>query len=610
MGHVRGIVLPGVTACVTILVACGKPPSGFPAQTSPQDDGGTPTLDATAGDGGGASDGGALGETGSFGDGGLIQDSGGVTGDGGGTADGGCPAACTGGQVCENGACVCPIYESFCGGVCIPTSSDPNNCGGCGTTCTGGAACSGGVCSSTCMPGLTACNGACVDLGSDDDDCGACGNKCPAGQGCVTDASGKGTCQTSVVGNPPAGGCTGGGPPIVVTGGDAGAPACAGAIAQTLFTWALCSCTDVTVSQTLLTDAYDSSKGPYQAPPYQLGGSVGLNGMLTVSAGANVYGALWASSTSGTTVSSPTHVYQDLHSGGSIGTSTSSSVSDDAYVDGNIGGTVAIGKTLYQPSADTRAAGVTYGALISQPVAVPQPCCGPGDQVPVAAIVAGAAGKNDDATAGFADTVLAQGSTVQRLDLPCGNYYFTEIKPQHALTIVAHGHTAIYVQGDVGSSNPIEITLDPGMTLDVFIAGTIDASQVLTLGNPNYPALMRVYVGTTGALTFSQTANIAADFYAMYAHPVSWSQAAIVYGSVYVGDFIASQVTAIHYDRAALTTGQDCPTPPDAGIPGCGSCKDCGNQACVNGTCGSCTSSAQCCGPLVCENGTCVLPAQ
>jgi hypothetical protein len=255
---------------------------------------------------------------------------------------------------------------------------------------------------------------------------------------------------------------------------------------------------------------------------------------------------------------------------------------------------------------------VTYGALVNQPVTVPQPCCGPSDQVPVGAIVAGAAGKNDDATAGFADTVLAKGSTVQRLDLPCGNYYFTEISPQDNLTIVAHGHTAIYVQGDVTSSNPIEITLDPGMTLDVFIAGTIDASQVVTLGNPNYPALMRVYVGTTGELAFSQVANIASDFYAMYAHPVSWSQAATVYGSVYVGDFIASQVAAIHYDRAALTTGQECPPPPgaDAGGPPCQSCSDCGNQACVNGACGSCTSDAQCCAPLQCQNGVCVLPPQ
>jgi hypothetical protein len=38
----------------------------------------------------------------------------------------------------------------------------------------------------------------------------------------------------------------------------------------------------------------------------------------------------------------------------------------------------------------------------------------------------------------------------------------------------------------------------------------------------------------------------------------------------------------------------------------CGTCKDCGNQACVNGTCGSCTTNADCCAPLICQGGTCV----
>jgi hypothetical protein len=586
----------GAIVCVALCAgACGQTNSGFVPTRDASGDDDAAISDATGGD--------DAGESGS-----LIGEAG-PSLEGGGGADGGC-GACAAGQVCVNNACVCPIYQSLCNGQCIPTSSDGKNCGSCGNVCSGGTACSGGVCEATCMPGLVACDGACVDPKSDSDNCGACGHKCPAGQGCVTDQSGTGTCQTAVVGSPPSGGCAGGGPPIVITDGDAGTT-CTGGIAQNIFTWALCSCTDVTVSQTLLTDSYDSSKGPYQAPPYQLGGGVGLNGMLTVSNGANVYGTLWASSSAGVVASTPTAVYQDLHAGGSIGTSTSIAVSDDAYVAGDIGGNVSIGKTLYQSAAGTRASSVTYGSLKVQAVNVPQPCCGPSDQVPVAAVVAGAAGKNDDGTAGFADTVLASGSTVQRLDLPCGNYYFTEISPDRPLTIVAHGHTAIYVQGDVTSSNPIEFTLDPGTTLDVFIAGTIKASQVLTLGNPNYPALMRVYVGTNGALAFSQVANIAADFYAMYAHPVSWSQAATVYGSVYVGDFIASQVASIHYDRAALTTGQDCPPPPtDAGGPSCNSCHDCGNQACVNGACGSCTSDAQCCAPLQCQNGTCRLPPQ
>src|SRR5204862_8095754 len=104
-------------------------------------------------------------------------------------------------------------------------------------------------------------------------------------------------------------------------------------------------------------------------------------------------------------------------------------------VDGNIGGNVSIGKTLHQPSSGTRAANVTYGALVNGPVNVPPPCCNPSNHVPVAAIVASAAAKNDDAAAGISPTVLAKSSTVQRLDLACGHYYFTEIKPDRPLTI-------------------------------------------------------------------------------------------------------------------------------------------------------------------------------
>ena len=75
-----------------------------------------------------------------------------------------------------------------------------------------------------------------------------------------------------------------------------------------------------------------------------------------------------------------------------------------------------------------------------------------------------------------------------------------------------------------------------------------------------------------------------------------------VYGSVFAGDFLGSARVAIHYDSAVLQVGQPCDDPGDD----CGTCEDCGNQACINGTCGECSDSAQCCPPLICENGTCV----
>jgi hypothetical protein len=47
-------------------------------------------------------------------------------------------------------------------------------------------------------------------------------------------------------------------------------------------------------------------------------------------------------------------------------------------------------------------------------------------------------------------------------------------------------------------------------------------------------------------------------------------------------------------------------TNPDGGS-GCGSCKDCDNQACINGTCGACTNDGQCCPPLQCVMGVCTI---
>jgi hypothetical protein len=93
-----------------------------------------------------------------------------------------------------------------------------------------------------------------------------------------------------------------------------------------------------------------------------------------------------------------------------------------------------------------------------------------------------------------------------------------------------------------------------------------------------------------------------------------------MYGAIFAGSYQASQVTNIHYDLAAATVGDSCPppptmtpdagtdvtTPPDGGRPGCTSCRDCGNQACIGGTCGDCTTDSQCCSPLYCVMGRCI----
>jgi hypothetical protein len=131
---------------------------------------------------------------------------------------GGCDPACTDGQSCVDGICVCPTGTTDCDGTCINTQdSDVNNCGACGRTCPGRLPscesgechfCGDGVCNPnggetcvTCPTDCGACNVGCCQVGTshcftcDDDRCnGAC---TPFGT-CSIDESG-GHC------NPPSG---------------------------------------------------------------------------------------------------------------------------------------------------------------------------------------------------------------------------------------------------------------------------------------------------------------------------------------------------------------------------------------------------------------------
>jgi Stigma-specific protein, Stig1 len=125
----------------------------------------------------------------------------------------------------------CPIpCPTRCGGICVDTSTDSNNCGRCGNQCPNGEVCcngscvtaiSGGYCWSTgygcqfgmaeCTPGVcqdvqsdplncgacgvqcdaetqVCCAGECADLSTDANNCGACGTACPAGAICVEES--------------------------------------------------------------------------------------------------------------------------------------------------------------------------------------------------------------------------------------------------------------------------------------------------------------------------------------------------------------------------------------------------------------------------------------
>jgi hypothetical protein len=77
--------------------------------------------------------------------------------------------SCAAGETCVNGTCTCggvpcdAAGQVCCGGTCVNTQTDLNNCGGCGNTCPIGATCDAGSCSGCgttggpCGPGEFCC---------------------------------------------------------------------------------------------------------------------------------------------------------------------------------------------------------------------------------------------------------------------------------------------------------------------------------------------------------------------------------------------------------------------------------------------------------------------
>lgn len=72
-----------------------------------------------------------------------------------------------------------------CGSTCVDPLSSNSNCGSCGHACSGAQVCGNGACSDNCPLGQQDCDGTCVDTMSDAMNCSACGSACPAGDVCT-----------------------------------------------------------------------------------------------------------------------------------------------------------------------------------------------------------------------------------------------------------------------------------------------------------------------------------------------------------------------------------------------------------------------------------------
>ena len=519
----------------------------------------------------------------------------------------------------------CPTYQVECDGECIPASVDPDNCGGCGVSCSDDQACSGGVCidADTCLSGedyqMTACDRQCVDTRWDEDHCGQCDNACADGSGCSF-----GTCHDVVEfdGEPEM--CEDGGPPIFF-GEEAGEEdLCAGDVASTTFRWGLCSCESVIFQHDAYIDGFDSSVGPYVPGGY--GGGVGANESIYSDNRLEMTGTIWSAGTDPLGMFQESWVGDRLYTGGDLEAQRELIVERHGYVLGDVDGDpLEFGGTLHlSPDSDYDPDRVSYDSVERDEFDIGAACteCEPEDRIDIASIVEARGGNNNDNDVIGLDEDLLNPSELggeTRIDLPCGNYYLSGIDVDHRLTIVAHGNTALYIDGDVHFDHRTIITPTADAELDVFVAGDVTFGARVQLGSPNYPALMRVYVGGDGGLTTDHRFELAGFLYSVpggadFGHRLE------VFGGLYTQDYDTEHRTAIHFDRRILTVGDQCPDddpddPPDetddVGVPDDADadipddppddddpCRTQGN---------SCEDSGDCCTPLECTDGTCQL---
>ncbi len=374
--------------------------------------------------------------------------------------------------------------------------------------------------------------------------------------------------------------CASAGDPTL--GVDAGA-SCTGALAAETFTYGLCACTTLEDSESLTTDGFDATKG---APDGGLGANVGANTSVSWSTASSIGGTLWTPGN--VTASSASTVRGDLHLGGTLSASGTFTVNGNAFVE----------KTL--PSAAKVKGTTTKIASLASP-------CNCSNIVPVAAITAAhRAPNNDDATIGLSPSALV-GNNPPRVDLPCGNYYLSQISASLPLTIAVHGHTALYVDGNLQAAQALSFLVDPTATLDLFVAGTFVASQTLTLGSTANPAHCRAFVA--GAkFTVSEALTFGCNLYAPSAL-VTLANSSTLYGSLLANAVHASGNAAVHYDTSVLNAASECCSAASCNggnpctVDACNGDGTCTHTLAANGT--ACSDGNACTANDTCQAGVC-----
>lgn len=175
-------------------------------------------------------------------------------------------------------------------------------------------------------------------------------------------------------------------------------------------------------------------------------------------------------------------------------------------------GDLTVKGTLRTPEAEAWTGKANVGAKGEVTRLAAPPCaCGAEQRLDVAAIMATAIERNDNAAAGLS---LHESVGERQVTLGSGSYVFERVQTVGAHTVTIDGAVALYVRGDFKSVGKTALKLTPGSTLDLYVDGDLDLVGDSSFGEGAAPGSVRLYVAGERELSFVGGQRVVGSVYA------------------------------------------------------------------------------------------------
>ncbi len=371
------------------------------------------------------------------------------------------------------------------------------------------------------------------------------------------------------------------------------------------FARALCLCGNLEeVGNAIQTRSYSQTWGSDEKLA-----SVGINGSLEVVGNIHVEGNLDVAG--GLDGVGNLVVEGDLISGGHVDLVASWNVLGNAWVAGDLDavGSLNILEDLYINGDVSAVGSVEYKNLRKGFRYKEAPCgCGPGETIDVAARVRQNSADNDN-------DLLPSGIGADTLRLPSGQYYVEN--PGDLVgtrEILVEGRAALFIDGDLDTVGSLNIKLEPGAELEMWVAGSIK-----TVGNLQFASqqdararAFKLYMGGRGS-TLINVGN--AEFFGSIYAPetdIEYVGNLQVHGSLFANNLTGTGNLTLYYDTDIMAPAPCIDQNPEPVDQECQSDSDCtGDMICDTLTKAcipepECLSDAECGGNSACVDRECV----